>query len=126
MFHGTHNSIGGTSAAHIGLCLTNSIDIASNYAGSRGKVFAAAIDFSELDLAEVDGYDHDSDIAPGDVAAEYGCDVLVFEDEDERGSWHRTWRLVSQRAVDACELTLVRYLDSDACPCTDGCDLCCY
>jgi hypothetical protein len=126
MYHGTHNSILGTSAAHIGLCLTDSIDIAGNYAGSRGKVFAVAIDMSDLDLVEVDGYDHNSDIAPGDSGAEFGCDVITFDDEDERGNWHRTWRLVSQRAVDACELTLVRYMDSDQCPCAGGCDLCCW
>jgi len=126
MFHGSHNQILGTEAAHLGLCLTDDIDVAERYAGSRGRVYFADIDLDSLEVVEVDGYDRDADLAPGDLAEEHEADVIVFDDEDERGRWHRTWRLVSQAAVDACTMSIERYLDADECGCTDGCDLCCW
>jgi hypothetical protein len=104
MYHGSHNEIMGTNSAHLGLCLTDDDRVAERYAGRNGIVYTADIDLDELDVVEVDGYDRDSDIAPGDLAEEYECDVIVFDDEDESGRWHRTWRLVSQKAVDACRL----------------------
>jgi len=124
MYHGSHNEIMGTHAAHVGLCITDSLSSAQTYAGRWGVVYAVELDLDALDVVEVEGYDHDSDEAPGDSGEYPDADVIVYEDEDERGQSHTTWRLVSARAVAACTLTVERYMDSDACPCSGGCELC--
>lgn len=123
LYHGTHTGRI-DHAAHLGLCLTDDLEIATRYAGTKGTVFAADVDVS--DAVEVAGYDHDSNTAPGDELEDCGADVITFGDEDECGRQHQTYRLMSAAAVEGCALVLVRYTDSDACPCEDGCDLCCY
>jgi len=104
LYHGSHNRIMGTGAAHVGICLTDDYDVACRYATQRGTVYVAEISFADLVVVEVDGYDRDSDVAPGDDGEYPEADVLVFEDEDERGNWHMTWRLVSDAAVAAVVL----------------------
>jgi len=105
MYHGSHNNLRKTGAPHIGLCLTDSLSSAETYAGRWGTVYEAELDMSELEVVEADAYDHDSDAAPGDNGEYPDADVIVYEDEDERGQSHTTWRLVSARAVTACTLT---------------------
>jgi hypothetical protein len=91
----------------IGMCLTDCDRIASSYAGWRtgqgGVVSELEIDLSGLTVVEVDGYDRDSDEAPGDISygAELDADVIVYQDESPRGRSNTTWRLVSARAVAA-------------------------
>lgn len=111
MFHGAHRSF----ASHLGLCLTDDEDVARTY-GSRGELATVSLDLSSLTVVEVAGYDRETNEAPGDresdraalVAA--GADVLVFDDEDERGRSHRTWRLVSERAIAALVVETVEAL----------------
>ena len=122
LYHGSHNEIMGTHAAHIGLCLTDSLTAAARYAGAHGIVYSADIDVS--DAVTVDGYDHDSDTAPGDAGETVDADVIEYDDEDESGSCHTTWRLMSADAVAGCALTIECYVDPSDCACTDGCELC--
>lgn len=62
---------------------------------------------------EVSREDRDDNNWPGDrasVRAAYaaaGVDVLVYQDEDTWGHPHRTWRIVSDRAVASCAVTSV-------------------
>lgn len=107
LFHGAHTKF----AAHVGLCLTDDESVARAYAGKRGELATVEIDLSALMVVDVPGYDRETNEAPGDresdraAVAATGADVLAFDDEDERGRLHRTWRLVSQRAVAALVVT---------------------
>lgn len=102
LYHGSHR---GELSIHEGLCLTPDLDVAERYAGRLGEVFEVEIDLSALTVVEVPGYDHDTNEAPADDAsyraarAAEGADVLVYEDEDERGREHKCYRLVSERAM---------------------------
>lgn len=130
MYHGSHNEIGWREQAHVGICLTDDIDAARRYAGALGKVYEVELDLSSLVCVEVDGYDHDTNVAPGDASAaklavELDCDVIVYEDEDELGRSHRTWRLLTAAAVDAASVELFGCCDPDECQCEEGCDVCC-
>ncbi len=99
-------------SAHIGLCLTDELDAAMAYAvqfglapGSVGTLTEWAIP-DALHVVSVDAYDRDADFAHGDDGAlrDDGADIIIYEDEDPRGRPHTTWRVVSQRAVDALQL----------------------
>ena len=104
MFHG-----GRTLDIHDGLCLADSEEIAEEYAEGRGgMVFALELPSSlEVREVEMSREDRDDMNYPGDRAAERraleadGVDVIMYDDETPNGRQHRTYRLVSARAVAA-------------------------
>lgn len=106
MYHGAHTRF----ALHIGLCLTDDASSASTYA-ANGQVATLDLDFSGLVVKEAAGYDRESDVAPGDDGATAAADVLVYDDEDAHGRCHRTWRIMSAKALAA--LRTVRVDDAD-------------
>lgn len=113
MYHGAHTRF----TAHIGLCLTDDDDAARCYAtqGAAGELATVDVDMSALTVVEVEGYDRDENRAVGDDdEAVANADVIVFDDEDPSG-WrqHRTWRLMSQRAVDAMTIESVVNMTED-------------
>lgn len=95
MFHGAHTRF----TTHRGLCLTDDIAAALVYADEHGTIAHAEVDFGGLRVVEVDGYNHDANVAIGDDGNDHGADVLVFGDEDASGRQHTTWRLMSDAAV---------------------------
>lgn len=95
---------------HVGLCLTP-----SPYANYGDNRFVAELPIWDLTTEEVEvDIDAISTGAawPGDTEAERaelaarGIDVLVYDDMDYRGTNHRTYRLISDRAVAACRIEL--------------------
>ena len=104
LYHGSHKHTELT--LHIGICLCESESFAEQYAAGK-EVFVVDLDGSDLNLVEVEGYDHDTNSCPADhpeyrarMAAD-GADVLVYEDEDEMGREHTCYRLVSDKALAA-------------------------
>lgn len=100
-YHGSDSEL----QVHIGLCLTQDELAAANYGEIVTKV---SIDLNGLVVRNVDHLvDRDNMNYPGDNAKSIaslqadGIDVIEFTDEDERGRSHDTYRLVSQKAVDA-------------------------
>jgi hypothetical protein len=105
-FHGAHTRF----STHLGLCLTDDEDTARNYAGiSRGHLATMELDLAALTVIECEAIDWDANEAPGDDGDSRDADVLVFDDADEYGREHRTWRLMTQAAIDA--LTVVSVVD---------------
>jgi hypothetical protein len=96
-----------------GWCLTNEIEAARAY----GR-FVAVVEIDDTGLVEVDvdGYDRDNNTTPADSAAfraalaAAGHDVVVYDDENEKGEYHLTWRLLTTRAVASCRV--VRVIDT--------------
>lgn len=106
-FYRAHNNRDALAAPAEGWCLTNDRDIALRYGFFLATV---KLDMDELTTCEVEGYDHDSDTTPADsraFRAAQGADVLTYDDETERGEFHRTWRLASNAAVAACRVVSV-------------------
>ena len=66
-----------------------------------GGVYASLVEPYWLRVEEVEGYDRETNTAPGDDDYITDADVLIYEDEDERGRQHQTWRLMTRTAVDA-------------------------
>lgn len=94
---------------HPGLCLTDDLDTAENYAlqwDLLGTPMVATVhlDLTGLRVVEVNAYDRDSNRAIGDNDLTIDADVIVYDDEDRYGNRHRTWRIVSPAAVDACQV----------------------
>jgi hypothetical protein len=108
-YHGSHN---GNTTIHKGICLTESRRVAEEYADG-GIVMAIKVDESGLSVIDVGGYDHDDNDAPGDDGSDYGADVLRYEDEDERGREHTTWRLMSAESVEASRVVSVYSASED-------------
>jgi len=104
LYHGTHNGLMGTDAAHEGMCWTEIEDSAEQFAGSRGTVYSCDCP-DDWNYEPVDGYDHDENDAPADsdafraAHAARGIDVLVYDDEDETGQTLTCYRVISDRAV---------------------------
>ena len=105
----THTTHAGLTP-HIGLCLTD-----SERARYGEIVYAVTIDTSDLSIGtvEIDRADRDANVWPGDTAAsraeliEEGYDIISYEDEDDRGVQHQTWRLLTPAAVAACTVAIV-------------------
>jgi len=102
VFHGSH---AGTQEAFVGICLTEAAEVAYGY--GRKAIMAGDLDLEGLTVLDVDGYDRDDNVAPGDDGDSMGADVLVFEDEDECGATHTTYRLMTERAVKALRVEAV-------------------
>lgn len=100
-----------------GWCLTDDEARAERYGRAGATLATIDIDLDGLTVVEVAGYDRDENETPADSAAfraaraAEGADVLVYEDEDESGRQHTTWRLVSDRAVAACRVVGTRIID---------------
>ena len=91
-----------------GWCLTDDYEAACRYGYYVAKV---EIDLDALDLKEVPGYDHNTNTTPADSLAfrqAQGVDVVCYEDETDTGMWHYTWRLASERAVNACRVISIK------------------
>lgn len=104
MYHGKDGDL----VLHEGICFTDDEDIAANYAvylSAGTAVHVVAIDLSGLSVVEVDGYDRDENVAPGDGGDTYGADVIIFDDEAVNGQAHRTWRLMTPAALAAVTVT---------------------
>lgn len=104
-----HSSRSNAVTAHIGFCATESAY--ARYGRNRYTVsIPAGLEIRAIasDRARIDANDW-----PGDTAeecAEYaaqGIDVISYEDMDEGGRQHTTWRLVSERAVATVSITLI-------------------
>ena len=102
VFHGSH---AGTKQAFRGICLTTVADVAYGY--GQQAIIVGDLDMDGLMVLTVEGYDRDENIAPGDDGDALGADVLVFEDEDQCGATHTTYRLMSDRAVGALRVDSV-------------------
>lgn len=100
VFHGSH---AGTKEGFIGICLTESPMSAWVYGGraSAQSIMITSLCLAGLQVKEVNGYNRDDNDAPGDDGNTHGADVLIFDDEDEDGREHTTYRLMTQAAVDA-------------------------
>ena len=112
-YHGSHNSLMGTDTAHDGICITDSLSVAENYA-CGGSVYEIDIELDELNVVECEGYDRDQNYAIADdegyraQMAAAGADVLRYEDEDDHGQSLDCFRLVSHRAVDAINAAMTK------------------
>lgn len=109
-YHGSHAL---NQVIHNGICLTDDERTAREYAGDNGHVLVVEVDESGLDIARVDGYDHDANEAPGDNGDNMGHDALVYDDEDERGREHETLRLMSTRALSHARVTDAYTMDDE-------------
>lgn len=105
MYHGAHTRF----SVHQGLCLTDDAMAAGHYA-CEGEVATMDVDLSGLRLVEIDGYDPETNTAPGDDGNDHGADVLIYADSDPNGWTHRTWRLMSAAAV--ARITVVSVVDA--------------
>lgn len=104
--HGSRRGV----ALHIGLCLTDDRGAAISYAnrgGYMGTVSTVELDLSGLRVVEMEGFgEGDTLDACGDREEEIrdlqadGVDVVTFDDQDYEGDTHRTWRIISQRALE--------------------------
>lgn len=104
LYHGctttTAEGLAKGEAFRLGTCFAEAATAAASYA-YNGSLVEVEIDLSGLIVTEVDGYDRDSDTAPGDrdLSEFAGVDVLVYEDEDHNGREHTTYRIISERAL---------------------------
>lgn len=112
LYHGAHTRF----ALHVGQCFAPDERSAESYADGSGIVAEIDLSLDGLDVWEVDGYDWDTDTAPGDSLdslAEYGLpidgsvDVIIYDDADQYGRRHKTYRLLSERAVAAVSIVSV-------------------
>lgn len=118
LWHGAH---GGNSfkagAAHVGQCWTSDCGAAEAYAGygNSRSLWGADVDMSSLVVETVEGYDYESDRAPGDSAESLaslrsmGVDVVVYQDCDVKGREHDCVRLISDRAVEMFSAAMTEY-----------------
>jgi len=98
LHHGAHTAF----TLHIGQCWTEDESDALTYGEHLGTV---ELDMSGLVVRELDeGYDRDEDESPGDRGQDYGADVIVYDDETPRGQAHTTYRIMTQRGVDAATI----------------------
>ena len=102
-----HRIASALSTAAEGWCLTDDRDAALRY----GHVLATVeIDLDALTMVEAGGYDRVTNETPADsraFRAAQDADVLGYDDENERGEYHYTWRLASDAAVAACRIVSV-------------------
>jgi hypothetical protein len=86
---------------------TDDREAASRYGGRSPLLAEVRLDLSGLVVVGVPPYDHDTDTGPLDtdrerqVLASTGVDVATYDDEDVTGRPHRTFVLLSKKAVAA-------------------------
>jgi hypothetical protein len=106
LYHGAHTDF----TLHTGICFTDSVMVAANYAGMNGEVGIIEADLSGLEVVDLGlGYNHDENVAAGDDGEDLGADVLIYDDEDINGRIHTTWRLMTEAAV--AKVTIVETLE---------------
>ena len=97
LYHGSHNDLMNTGAIHEGLCLTDNIEIAEQYA-KNGTVYSVEVSDNAV-VEKCAGYDREENYAPADSEtfrasqAARGVDVLRYTDEDDAGAEHECYRL---------------------------------
>jgi len=102
-YNGSFNGNHDWAKANLDMCLTEDEDVAKNY----GKVIIEGDLPEDLVFEECEDYDRDTNCAEADseefraARRAAGVDVLVYEDEDERGNSHTCYRMISQAAIDA-------------------------
>jgi hypothetical protein len=98
-YHGTN----GQALPHIGFCVTPDQIAALHYAGENGgcDVTEIVIDTTDLDVEDV-AYDYDGCEPKIDGVT---ADIAEYTDCDEHGRTHRTWMLLTDRAVAAAHIT---------------------
>ena len=100
LYHTTH----GTLNLHSGLCLTDSEY--ATYGENRVEVELDTDGLEVMDV-EVSRADRDENIWPGDSKASReaymaeGADVIRYNDEDDQGRQHTTYRILSARGLAA-------------------------
>ena len=102
-YHGAHGQGAYSWEPHQGLCLTDDYDAARHYAGERGTVYVITVPDDLTVLDSDDGYDHEANSCRWDDLCELedcGHDIVSYQDEDEWGHQHTTWRIASERAVE--------------------------
>lgn len=103
LHNGSHSS---DNTVRLGMCWTDDESVAAAYACGGSVVTISESVLADLVVVEAPAYDRAENFAQGDDAATLAAwgavaDVITYDDEDERGRSHRTWRLVSDRAVAA-------------------------
>jgi hypothetical protein len=109
MYRGT---LAGNDSIDEGDCLADSAHVAGRYAARRrnGAVQTVEIDLDGLTVHRVDGFDpmDCSGFYPGDQDLadwqDRGVDVLVYDDVDDCGEGHETYRIVSARGAAAARI----------------------
>lgn len=106
VYHGAHTKF----KPHIGQSYTTDKKVALSYSGDNGWLATARLNLNGLSVREVDPYDRDLDTAIGDDGKPLlGVDVVVFDDEDPRGRPHKTWRLMSRKALRNLRVQSIRW-----------------
>lgn len=110
LMHGSRRPL----ALHIGICLTDDRAAAISYAnrgGYMGTVATVELDLAGLRVVEVESFgEGETADACGDREEEIrdlqadGVDVVTFDDQDYEGDTHRTWRIISQRALERVQV----------------------
>lgn len=109
LYHGSSKGF----TAHIGLCLTDDSAAAWEYAvrsGRPGTLTTVELSTFGLKIAKGRDFGEGSGDACGDTPAEIkrlrrrGVDVVEYMDEAPGGMRHRTWRLLSQKALRAVSM----------------------
>ena len=111
-YHGAHTAY----EPHEGQCYTDDRQVAEHFAGRSGIVATVELAGS-LVVERCSGYDHETNYAPADdatyraAAAERGVDILLYEDEDDRGAEATCWRIVSARALESLRVLAIEPAD---------------
>lgn len=109
LYHGSSKAF----TAHIGLCLTDDSSAAWEYAvraARPGILTKVEVELQGLNVAQGRSFGEGSGDACGDTASEIkrlrrrGVDVVEFMDEAPGGMKHRTWRLLSKKALKALKV----------------------
>ena len=112
-YHGSWT--GGPLDPQLGLCLTDELDSAHNYArgiggGPRGVVNAVDLDMEDLAVYPLD--EHPAEEEWELIACPDDTDVIAYPDCDECGMVHETVRLMSAAALASItSITVVGELD---------------
>lgn len=102
MISGYHGSENPALNLYAGICLTDDLSAAENYAEQNGGDSIYVIDVNTDGLTWVDvDYDYDNgEPILGGVEA----DVVEYVDCDETGRTHRTWMLITNAAIAAAAI----------------------
>jgi len=111
LYHGAHTRF----ALHLGQCWTPEVKSADAYADQSGEVQVAEVALGNLEIVDADNYDWDADEAPGDRGVDSLMgDIVRYADADVFGRAHTTYRIVSQRALDAFRAAECYEIDRDS------------
>jgi hypothetical protein len=109
LYHGSRK----TPVLHVGICLTPDQVAAVSYIQlgdtSAERIATVQLDWSDLTVEDVADYDRETDTTPADYMVEgwTGADVIEYMDEAPGGYQHRTYRLMTARAVAAARIVAI-------------------